>query len=196
MRATGISRRSFLVTSAGMTALLLRGGRLPAQDPSQLPGAGAQGNLGDPTAAGRPQAPTTTRDNDLAIQAIEKRLRCTCGCTLDIYTCRTTDFSCTYSPALHREVLALHDQGLDAQRIIDTFVAKYGEEALMAPAPKGFNLAGYLVPGALVTSAAALMVWILSRRRMIARAPIPAPALSATPEELERLRQALAADDS
>ena len=191
-----VSRRSFLLTSAGMTALLVRARTLPAQDPSQLPGSGAQGSLGDPSAAGRSQDPTTTRDNDLAIQAIEKRLRCTCGCTLDVYTCRTTDFSCTYSPGLHREVLALHDKGLDAQQIIDSFVAKYGEAALMAPAPRGFNLAGYLVPGVLVASAGALMTWVLGRRRIVARAPIPAPAVSATPEELESLRQALADDDS
>src|SRR5690348_18097192 len=37
--------------------------------------------------------------------------RSNCGCTLDVFTCRTTDFSCTYSPRLHREVLALRASG-------------------------------------------------------------------------------------
>lgn len=194
--ARAVTRRRFLAVSLTGTALLLRPGLLPAQDPTQLPGSGAEGSLGDPAAAGRAQDPTTQRDNDLAIQSIEKRLRCTCGCTLDIYTCRTTDFSCTYSPGLHREVVALHDKGLNAQQIIDTFVAKYGEEALMAPTPQGFNLAGYLLPGVLVATAAALMMWILGRRRVIARVPIPSPTVTATPEELEQLRQALAEDDS
>ena len=37
--------------------------------------------------------------------------------------------------------------GKTAQEILDAFVAKYGEKALMAPKPEGFNLAGYLLPG-------------------------------------------------
>ncbi len=89
-----------------------------------------------PSAArGRPHRPG---ENAAEIQAIETRLACNCGCTLDVFTCRTTDFSCTYSPKLHREVLALKAKGLTAQQVLDAFVAKYGEKALMAPKPKGF----------------------------------------------------------
>ena len=84
--------------------------------------------------------PTRAGENEAEIQAIETRLACNCGCTLDVFTCRTTDFSCTYSPALHREVLALKGDGLTAQQVLDAFVAKYGEKALMAPKPRGFNL--------------------------------------------------------
>src|SRR5262245_21675072 len=100
----------------------------------------------DPSRAGRPRDPTTAADNDAAIQAIEKRLRCSCGCGLDIYTCRTTDFTCTYSPALHKEVVQLAEQGKSDQQIIDAFVAEYGQAALMSPPRRGFNLAGYFVP--------------------------------------------------
>ena len=46
-------------------------------------------------------------DNDVVVRNTELKLQCTCGCTLDIFTCRTTDFTCTYSPALHREIVAL-----------------------------------------------------------------------------------------
>ena len=104
---------------------------------------------------GRPRTPTDPEENAAEIQAIELKLACNCGCTLDVFTCRTTDFSCTYSPKLHREVLALRNQGMSAQQVLDAFVAKYGEKALMAPKPKGFNLAGYLVPGAAITAAGA-----------------------------------------
>ena len=96
-----------------------------------------------PAAPGAGDAP----DNDPFVTAVEHRLQCTCGCTLDVYTCRTTDFTCTYSPALHKEVLALQDQGKTADEIVAAFVAKYGEKVLMAPKPEGFNLAGYVVPG-------------------------------------------------
>src|SRR5204862_2900899 len=90
---------------------------------------------------------------------IEHRLRCQCGCTLDVYTCRTTDFSCQVSPAMHRDVMALVSVGYSAQEILDAFVDTYGERALMAPKKEGFNWAGYLVPfGALAAGAAAVLV--------------------------------------
>jgi cytochrome c-type biogenesis protein CcmH len=142
---------------------------------------------------GRPRAPTNGKENDAEIQAIEQKLACNCGCTLDVFTCRTTDFSCTYSPALHREVLALRDQGKSAPEILDAFVSKYGEKALMAPKPKGFNLWGYLLPGTAIGAAAIALLAVLRRRETLASAeqPVPVPPVSATPEELERLQRAL-----
>ena len=134
-----------------------------AQD--TLAGLGATGTLRDPTVVGRSRLPTDPRENDAQIQAIEQRLACNCGCTLDVFTCRTTDFSCTYSPALHRSVLALRNEGKTADQILDAFVAKYGEKALMAPKPQGFNLAGYLLPGALIATAGAGLVLFIGHRK-------------------------------
>ena len=181
----------------------------------------AAGRLADPTVAGRPRQPTSSADNDVAIQELEKRLRCGCGCTLDVYTCRTTDFTCTYSPELHREVIALWDDGKTADEIVEAFVAKYGEEALMAPEPEGFNLAGYLVPGVVVTGLGATLLWVLSRRSRlstgsvqgagaaaltpsdssdssdlsVSRASSPPSASTLSPDDLALLEQALAEDE-
>jgi cytochrome c-type biogenesis protein CcmH len=176
--------------------------RRPQQDPAaslaaqdSLAGRGAIGTLRDPSAVGRPRVPTDPEENAAEIQAIELRLACNCGCTLDVFTCRTTDFSCTYSPKLHREVLALRNQGKSAQQVIDAFVEKYGEKALMAPKPKGFNLAGYLVPGAAIATAGAALVLLISRRRAALASPAgtggSAPPVEASPEELARLQRAL-----
>jgi cytochrome c-type biogenesis protein CcmH len=181
-----VSRRNFL--GLGLV--------VAAQD--SLAGRGATGTLRDPSVVGRSRTPTDARENDAQIQAIEQRLACNCGCTLDVFTCRTTDFSCTYSPALHREVLALWDEGKTAQQILDAFVAKYGEKALMAPKPKGvLNLTGYLLPGALITAAGAgLLIFIGKRKAAVAaaRQGSVAPAITGvtSPDELERLRRALA----
>ncbi|MGN6391186.1 MAG: cytochrome c-type biogenesis protein CcmH [Gemmatimonadales bacterium] len=159
-----------------------------------LAGRGKIGTLADPAAAGTSQAPTAADENAAEIQAIETHLACNCGCTLDVFTCRTTDFSCTYSPRLHREVLALRSQGLTAQQVLDAFVAKYGEKALMAPKPQGFNLAGYLVPGAAIVGVGAALVMLIGRRKTAVAAAegVPPADVQATPEELERLRRALA----
>ena len=176
-------------------ALVVRG-PLRARSRIRWP-AGAQiGTLRDPSAVDGRGCRRDPEENAAEIQAIETRLACNCGCTLDVFTCRTTDFSCTYSPKLHREVLALRNQGKSAQQVLDAFVAKYGEKALMAPKPKGFNLAGYLVPGAAIAAAGAALVLVIGRRRRRWRPPAPArrrrDAGRCQPEELERLRQALA----
>jgi cytochrome c-type biogenesis protein CcmH len=164
-----------------------------AQD--SLAGRGATGSLRDPSAVGRPRQPSDARD-DAEIQRIEQRLACTCGCTLDIFTCRTTDFTCTYSPELHREVLALRDEGKTAQQILDSFVAKYGEKALMAPKAEGFNLAGYLLPGTLIVAAGAGLALFIGRRKTAValgtERPEPTAGVQASPEELDRLKRALA----
>jgi cytochrome c-type biogenesis protein CcmH/NrfF len=181
-----VSRRNFL------------GLGLVATPQDTLAGRGATGTLRDPSVVGRSRTPTDARENDAQIQAIEQRLACNCGCTLDVFTCRTTDFSCTYSPALHREVLALRDEGKTAQQILDAFVVKYGEEALMAPKPQGvLNLTGYLLPGALIAAAGTgLLVFIGKRKAAVAAAAqgseTSATTGTASPDELERLRRALA----
>lgn len=187
-----VTRRRFL-HRVGMVAAVPFGA---AQD--SLAGRGAVGTLRDPAAAGRSRAPTVAADYDAQIRAIELRLACTCGCTLDIFTCRTTDFTCTYSPKLHREVVAMHEEGKSAQQIIDAFVAEYGEKALMAPKPEGFNLWGYLLPGAAITAAGVGLFAFISRRRIklaagegSAPGPPAAPKTDASAEELARLERAL-----
>jgi cytochrome c-type biogenesis protein CcmH len=183
----GMGRRTFLRGVLGGVAL-------PRGVQDSLAGRGSIGTLRDPSAVGRPRAPSDPEENAAEIQAIELRLACNCGCTLDVFTCRTTDFSCTYSPKLHREVLALRNEGMSAQQVIDAFVDKYGEKALMAPKPKGFNLAGYLVPGAVITAAGAALAFVIGRRRAVAATPAGSGAMApvdASPEELDRLRRAL-----
>ena len=195
----GATRREFLRRGLALALIPLLPSLARAGEPQDsLSGRGAVGTLRDPSVVGRPRAPTDPEENEAEIQAIETRLACNCGCTLDVFTCRTTDFSCTYSPRLHREVLALRSQGLSAQQVLDAFVAKYGEKALMAPKPKGFNLTGYLVPGAAIATAGAALMLVIGRRRTAvspAESSVPATGPQGTPEELERLRQALAEVD-
>jgi cytochrome c-type biogenesis protein CcmH len=133
----------------------------------------------------------TAADNDAAIQAIEKQIHCTCGCNQDVYTCRTTDFTCTTSPAMHRRVVALAEAGRTGPQILDAFVRENGIAILMAPPKHGFNLIGYLVPPLVFIMAAGVLTLVLRRRvRTAASDVVPARPLAVpgTPEELERLR--------
>lgn len=130
--------------------------------------------------------------------ALEHRIRCQCGCTLDVYTCRTTDFSCQVSPQMHRDVLALVEGGHTDREILDAFVSAYGEQVLMSPPRQGFNLLAYVLPGtALAIGAIVLAVAIRRWRRTTA--PVAsgrsAAALEATPQEIADLEAAIR-DDS
>lgn len=186
-------RREFLLGGLAVVLSAHPAIRQSAQD--SLPDAGPSGKLWDPTRAGPSIPPTTAGDNDAAIQAIEKRLKCTCGCGLDVYTCRTTDFTCPVSPGLHRKVMALSASGMSGEQIIAEFVRENGIVMLMAPPARGFNLTAYLLPGvAILGTGAALVFAILrwSRRSQptlaVAGAPAGAPATAA---ELEQLRREL-----
>jgi len=178
------NRREFLgAVGAGFLSVLQSG-----QEPERVY---------DPSRAGRSREPTTAADNDAAIQVIEKKLKCSCGCGLDIYTCRTTDFTCTYSPALHKEVVKLAEQGNSDKQIIDAFVAEYGEAVLMAPPRRGFNLAGYFVPSVAIIIAAVFLVRLMRRwgregQGVVAPIPNPeSPIPNASPAELKRLQDEL-----
>jgi len=194
-----VVRRFFTVGVVAFLAVVstwrLATAQTPAQSPESLIGSGPSGRLWDPSRAGAPLAPVTAADNADVIQAIEKRLRCTCGCNLDVYTCRTTDFTCTTSPAMHRHVMELASQGQTGQQIVDAFVRENGVAILMAPPKHGFNLAGYFTPAVLILVAGTLLV--LALRRWSRAAPDAAPqvaggaGIDASPEELERLNREL-----
>ena len=192
MKSSDWTRRQFLAGVAGLFAFQSVSPTVSQSD--SLPGAGPAGKLLDPQRAGRSLEPVTDRDNLAAIQAIEKQLRCTCGCGLDIYTCRTTDFNCTISPGLHRQVLARYEAGQSGHQIVDAFVAEHGESILMSPPQRGFNLVGYFFPGTALLAAGVLLFVALRRwTRLAVDRPAVAPAggPAASPAELERLRREL-----
>jgi cytochrome c-type biogenesis protein CcmH len=188
-----LTRRGFFAAALGLL-IAYPPHRLTVQSPDSLPGTGPSGRLWDPSRAGRPVSPVTAADNDAAIQAIEKQIRCTCGCNLDVYTCRTTDFTCGVSPAMHRQVVTLAAQGKTGPQIVDQFVRENGVAILMAPPKHGFNLAGYFVPSLLIVAAGAVLALVLrrwTRAGPAPRAPQPVAGAAATPEELEQLRREL-----
>jgi cytochrome c-type biogenesis protein CcmH/NrfF len=210
-RSTGAALAALLATSlaAAQTPAAPRApsSRLPAAQtaidpgpPAQRPAApdsSARGRLYAPEMAGRPQTPVTARDDDTLVKAIEGRLRCTCGCNLDVFTCRTTDFTCTTSPAMHRVVLARLDSGMTAAEVEAAFVRQYGEVVLMQPPKRGFNLAAYIMPfvgllAGLVIVGLVIRGWFRARPKTpLEGAAAPEAPPAASDDDLERLREEL-----
>jgi cytochrome c-type biogenesis protein CcmH len=132
---------------------------------------------------------------------LEHHIHCQCGCTLDVYTCRTTDFSCQVSPAMHRDVMALVEGGYSAQEILDAFTKVYGEKVLMSPKKSGFNLLAWITPGAALVVAATLVTLMLRRwgarreAQPVAASGASGSAIGATADELARLEAAVKAED-
>jgi cytochrome c-type biogenesis protein CcmH len=130
---------------------------------------------------------------------LEHHLHCQCGCGLDIYTCRTTDFSCHVSPRMHADVMGLVAGGYGASEILAVFRKVYGERVLMEPVKEGFNWVGYILPFGVLAAGAVLV------SRLVRQWSRPAPAaagatqtisgIDATPDELKRLDQVLRNDE-
>lgn len=151
-----------------------------------------------------PPKPNAVRQmTDAERDVMEKGMKCACPCQLDVFTCRTTDFSCGISPAMHRDIVALIEGGYTGDEIIVAFKDVYGERVLMAPEPEGFNAAGYLVPFATLGTGAVVLWAMLKRWRENAARPAPVRAdatpvrpagVDATDDELRRLQDALRDD--
>ena len=203
-----MKRREFVgrlvASSAGAVALAAAGRRAIAQAPQAPTSVDSSNLFAMDQSASRPvrlppkpgaRAVVSADERD----ALEHRLRCQCGCTLDVYTCRTTDFSCQVSPSMHRDVMSLVSGGYSAQEIIDAFVGVYGERVLMAPSASGFNLLGWVAPFAALGGGAILVAVMLRNWRRPAvgnLAPLARPVRStdATDEELARLEAAVRDD--
>ncbi|MGI8498767.1 MAG: cytochrome c-type biogenesis protein [Gemmatimonadaceae bacterium] len=195
MRDVIASRRHFLRLAAGSAAIALAPRWLTAQ--GQISSASNVAMDDDryrpvkrPARTGRPSLSSIERDD------LEHRLHCQCGCNLDVFTCRTTDFSCGVSPAMHADVMELVRGGYSAQEILDAFTAVYGERVLMAPTRSGFNWAAYLLPFAVLGGGTIVAGGLLRRWSRQARSRPPAGRASAvaTPDELARVAAAVRED--
>jgi cytochrome c-type biogenesis protein CcmH len=126
---------------------------------------------------------------------LEHQIHCQCGCNLDVYTCRTTDFACSVSPAMHSDVMGLVAGGHSAQEILSAFKAVYGEKVLMAPVKSGFNLVGYTVPFIALGTGAVVIAALMRRwKRTPVVQTLPVSNIDATEGELAALDAAVKQD--
>ncbi len=120
---------------------------------------------------------STPYDNDPFIIGVERQVRCTCGCMLSVYQCRTSDPECSFWPGHHATIVEQATAGMTAEEIIQAYVEKNGEEFLMAPAAQGFNLLAYVLPGTLILGTGALLVFFLRREQRVVAVAATGPGL-------------------
>ena len=121
--------------------------------------------------------------------ALEKAIRCDCGCLLDLHLCQT-QMQCGTSPVWSQRILRSLEEGESATTILAGFTAEFGTSVLMTPPREGFNRVGYLLPWVTILSAAGVLVGFL-RRRGLKTGPAGGRTLL-QPEEWERVSQELA----
>lgn len=189
-----ISRRRFFRDAAALAvpALpLMLGKRLSAQTTQTFSGPMEQDAYRPVQRAPKPNArPSMT---DAQRDELEHSIKCQCGCPLDVYTCRTTDFSCAVSPAMHSDVMGLVSGGYGAREILAAFQSVYGEKVLMSPVKSGFNWLGYTLPSLAIAAGALFLASIIRRWRSAApaAADVPVPTIVASDDELARISAAV-----
>jgi cytochrome c-type biogenesis protein CcmH len=201
-----VGRREFLLGSVGLGAALVAraAGAQQATNFAPMDQSAYRPTIRPPKPNAVPQMDAGRRD------AFEKGLKCQCTCPLDVFTCRTTDFTCPVSPAMHRDVVRLIEGGYTEQEILDAFVETYGEVALTSPKKVGFNWVGYFAPAILLATGALLLTMMLRRWSVTAQASAAArgggsgaagaggpssTASAANEDEMARLARALRDDD-
>ena len=193
-----ITRRQLLL---GVPALALGAGAFPRRIRAAQAVQTFNGPMADAGEVYRPvtlppRAAATPSMTDAQRDDLEHQIHCQCGCNLDVYTCRTTDFACSVSPAMHADVMGLVAGGHTASDILAAFKAVYGEKVLMAPVRSGFNLLGYTVPFIALAGGAALVTVLMRRWKLRApQATVPLAAhLEPTEGELAALDAAVRRD--
>ncbi|MBA3853667.1 MAG: hypothetical protein C0503_04575 [Gemmatimonas sp.] len=201
--ASPINRREWLVAAAGLGVVLSSRVLAGQGQPSFTP---IDQSAYRPVLR-EPKPGATASMTPLERDQLERTLKCQCTCILDVYTCRTTDFTCSVSPAMHRDVMRLVEGGYTAQEIKDAFVATYGEVALTAPVKQGFNWAGYFAPAVVMTTGGIILTMMIKRWTLrsaanastaaaaTGAAPAAAARIDASADEMARLEKALREED-
>jgi cytochrome c-type biogenesis protein CcmH len=201
---SGQSRRAFLLRAGALTAgTALVSRRASAQQPAAVAPGGEEMTSDSYKPVSRPPKPGAKPTMDAKqLEAFERELACPCPCTLDIYTCRTTDFSCGISPAVHGDIQRLVDGGYSGAEIMEALTGTYGDFILNAPRKEGFSLVAWFAPFAAVAIGGVgigvlLRSWRMNAKRTESARPSRTAAntgetnIDATPEELAKLQAAL-----
>ena len=106
------------------------------------------------------------------------KMACQCGCREQLTVCGMQN--CHSATPMRAEIRAQLAQGKSVDEILAGFVARMGKQVLAAPTFKGFDLAAWIAPFALLIAGLIVVSWIAVRMtRQPSAAGAPAPPVSA-----------------
>ena len=120
--------------------------------------------------------------------ALERNLRCDCGCTLDVHSCQY-QMQCGTSPVWSARILAGLEAGETPEAIEAGFVADFGPTVLMEPPEGGFSVVGYLLPALALIMGGALVGLVI--RGGLGQERVPATGSGLTEADEARLAEEL-----
>ncbi|MDF2946690.1 MAG: hypothetical protein K0S51_1369 [Bacillales bacterium] len=89
-------------------------------------------------------------------RAVARKIKSLDSCS-SLYDCPTGPLVRTAKP----DIVKMISEGKTTEEILDYFVDTYGEEILIEPKKKGFNIAAYAVPAAIIVGATGLIVYAI-----------------------------------
>ena len=119
---------------------------------------------------------------------LERALRCSCGCLMDLHLCQA-QMQCGISPVWSERIQQLLEKGESEEVILAGFASEFGPSVLMVLPLEGFNWVGYLLPWVGVLTGAAGLGVVL-RTRVPQSDPIRGRN-EVSPEEWERIQEEL-----
>ncbi len=120
--------------------------------------------------------------------AIERTIRCNCGCGLDVHSCLFA-MQCGTSPKWAMRIREELRKGETPDAIRAGFVADFGQTVLMEPPAEGFNLVGYFLPGIAILMTGLLVGMLVRRGPALGAEGVPVTEVDEA--DLERVRQAM-----
>lgn len=139
-------------------------------------------------------AATLTGAPSTAVQEVEGRLMCYCGCsdlTVRVCTCGTAD-------AIRQEIAQRLGNGETPDQVVAAYVSRHGAQIRSAPAKAGFELLAWVTPFAAILLAGSALIVIVRRwggRSMAggtgkdAGGQAPHPLMPEDQKALERVRR-------
>lgn len=128
-------------------------------------------------------APAAPRDISREYKEACDRLVCQCGCNEQLSVCAMQN--CSSATPMRAEIRERLQKGDTVDRIVDSFVARYGKKVLSAPTTRGFDLSAWIMPFAILCLGLVVVVWVAVRmaRPAAEEAAVEPPAVDPRVEE-------------
>jgi len=115
-----------------------------------------------------------TDSNDAAFRRVSNRLLCQCSCNYMVLSCNHVD--CNSATYIRKTIQTQLAAGKSEDAIVAAFVEQYGPRILPEPPRKGFSLAAWVMPFAVLFFGGALVSYVLWQWKLKFR-----PAVAAAP---------------